>query len=89
MDELLCSSASGMARAIREKKISSAELMQAHLERIEAVNPRLNAIVQLPAERVMAGARAADAAHPWHEDVALAIARLLEEAFGGWQAPPL
>jgi amidase len=60
MNELLCSSASGMARAIREKKISSAELMQAHLERIEAVNPRLNAIVQLPAERVMDEARAAD-----------------------------
>ncbi len=60
MNELLCSSASGMARAIREKEVSSAELMQAHLERIEAVNPKLNAIVQLPAERVMAEARAAD-----------------------------
>ena len=42
MNELLCSSASGMARAIREKKISSAELMPAHLERIEGGNPRLN-----------------------------------------------
>lgn len=60
MNELLCSSAGNMARAIREKKISSAELMQLHLERIEAVNPRLNAIVQLPAERVMDEARAAD-----------------------------
>jgi amidase len=89
MNELLCSSASGMARAIREKKIASAELMQAHLERIEAVNPRLSAIVQMPAERVMEEARAADAARPWHEHVAIAIARLLEEALGGWQAPPL
>ncbi|MGA8183377.1 MAG: amidase, partial [Terriglobia bacterium] len=62
MNELLCNSAGGMARAMREKKVSSAELMQAHLERIEAVNPKLNAIVQLPAERVMAEARAADAA---------------------------
>ena len=60
MNELLCFSACGMARAIREKKVSSAELMQAHLERIEAVNPKLNAIVQLPAERAMAEARAAD-----------------------------
>jgi amidase len=62
MNELLSSSASGMARAIREKKVSSVELIQAHLERIEAVNPSLNAIVQLPAERVMAEARTADAA---------------------------
>ncbi len=62
MNEILRSSATGMARSIREKKISCAELMQAHLERIEAVNPRLNAIVQLPAERVMEEARAADAA---------------------------
>ena len=29
------------------------------------------------------------AAGPWHEHVALAIARRLEEALGGWQAPPL
>ena len=50
MNELLCES----ARAIRERKVSFAELVRAHLERIEAVNPRLNAIVQLPAERVMA-----------------------------------
>jgi amidase len=62
MNELLCSAASGMARAIREKKISSAELLQAHVERIETVNSKLNAIVQLPAERVMEEARAADAA---------------------------
>ena len=61
MNNLLGSSASGMARAIREKKISSAELMQAHLERIGEANPSLNAIVQLPAERVMEEARAADA----------------------------
>jgi len=61
MDELLHSSASGMARAIREKKISSTELIQAHLDRIQAVNPKLNAIVQLPAERVFEEARAADA----------------------------
>jgi amidase len=61
MNELLFSSASGMARAIREKKVSSAELIQAHLERIEAVNSQLNAIVQLPAERVMEAAREADA----------------------------
>ena len=61
MNEILRSSATGMARAIREKKVSSAELIQAQLGRIEAVNPRLNAIVQLLAERVMEAAREADA----------------------------
>jgi amidase len=62
MNELLRHPASGMARAIREKKVSSAELIEAHLERIEAVNSKLNAIVQLPSDRVMAEARAADVA---------------------------
>ena len=29
------------------------------------------------------------AARPWREDVALALGRLLEQEFGGWQRPPL
>ena len=29
------------------------------------------------------------AAAPWREDVALAVALRLEEAFGGWSEPPL
>jgi amidase len=28
-------------------------------------------------------------AHPWREDVALAVASFLEDAFGGWREPPL
>ena len=36
--------------------------MKAHLERIEAVNPRLNAIVTLLPERGLEGARRADEA---------------------------
>jgi amidase len=28
-------------------------------------------------------------ARPWREDVALALARLLEQEFGGWRPPPL
>ena len=27
-------------------------------------------------------------ARPWQEHVALAVARHIEESFGGWQAPP-
>ncbi|HZT69180.1 MAG TPA: amidase [Terriglobia bacterium] len=61
MNELLHLSARGMARAIREKKFSSLELIHAHIERIEAVNPKLNAVVQLSAERALAEARTADA----------------------------
>ncbi len=60
MNDILRSSALGMARAIRAKKISAVELIQAHLERIRAVNPKLNAIVQLPAERALKEAREAD-----------------------------
>jgi len=29
------------------------------------------------------------AARPWQEHVALAVARRIEEALGGWQAPPI
>ncbi len=49
-----------MARAIRAKQISSRELIEAHLARIAQVNPKLNAVVQLAAERALAEARRAD-----------------------------
>ena len=28
-------------------------------------------------------------ANPWREDVALKVAKFVEETFGGWQKPPL
>jgi amidase len=59
---ILYASAVEMARAVREKEIPSTELVRAHLERIEAVNPALNAVVQIAAERALAEARQADAA---------------------------
>jgi amidase len=62
MDELLLASATRIAQAIREKKISSEEFVKTCMARIEEVNPRLNAVVQLPAERALAAAREADAA---------------------------
>ncbi|MFQ5486033.1 MAG: amidase family protein, partial [Desulfobacterales bacterium] len=37
-------SATDLAKAIREKKISSQEVILAHLDRIEAVNHKLNAV---------------------------------------------
>ena len=54
MDELLLASATRIAQAIREKKVSSEEFVKACLARIEEVNPRLNAVVQLPAEAALA-----------------------------------
>ena len=60
--ELVYISATALARAIRERKVSSTEVVAAHLVRIEAVNPALNAVVQLAAETARAQAAAADAA---------------------------
>ena len=45
---------------IRERQISAAEVMEAHLTRIERVNPALNAIVTLVADDARQAARQAD-----------------------------
>jgi amidase len=62
MDELMYQSASRMAQAIRSKQVSSAELVEAHLQRIDQVNSALNAVVYTLADRAREEARAADAA---------------------------
>jgi len=61
MTDLIFSSATEIARRIREREISSAEVMEACLRRIARVNPALNAVVTL-AENAHEQARAADAA---------------------------
>lgn len=53
-------SAVEMAQLIRTKKLSARELLAAHLKQIERVNPKLNAIVTLVADRAKASALAAD-----------------------------
>ncbi len=56
-------SASWLRDALRRREVSAVEVMEAHLNRIEAVNPRLNAIVTLlPRERLLRDAARADAA---------------------------
>jgi amidase len=60
MQELIYNSATALAEAVREKKVSSEELVAACIRRIEEVNPKLNAVVQLPAEAARAQAREAD-----------------------------
>src|SRR5690349_16792214 len=61
MTELIDTSAIALAKAIRTKQVSSAAVVEADLRRIEEVNPRLNAIVQL-SDTARAEARAADEA---------------------------
>jgi amidase len=51
-----------MARRIRQRKISPVELVDAHLAKIERVNPNLNAFVHVDAERVRREASEAEAA---------------------------
>ena len=49
--------------AMRQKKISSREIMQAHLKQIARVNPKVNAMVTMvPEDQLMAQAAAADEA---------------------------
>jgi amidase len=62
MHELLAASASALASRIRDRAVSAEEVVRAHLEQIERVNPALNAVVYLAAEHALAAARAADAA---------------------------
>jgi len=52
--------AAEMARQIREKKISPLELAEAHLAKVERLNPKLNAFVDVAPERVRRDARAAE-----------------------------
>ena len=60
MQELWRQSAIELAGNIAAKRVSSAEVIEAHLARIEAVNPKLNAVVRVLAEAARAGAAEAD-----------------------------
>ena len=62
MNELWRNSAVELAAMIRDREVSSREVVQAHLDRIEAVNPHLNAIVRLLPDQALAAADAADRA---------------------------
>ncbi|MEC9278036.1 MAG: amidase, partial [Chloroflexota bacterium] len=62
MNEILYASAKGISQAIQDKKVSALEVVEAHLRRIEEVNPKLNAVVHLASDRAIAEARKADSA---------------------------
>jgi amidase len=53
-------SATNLAKAIREKRLSSQEVIRAHLDRIEAVNHKVNAVTVVLAEDALREAREAD-----------------------------
>jgi amidase len=54
------SSAADMAQAIRERKCSARELLEAHLRRVERFDPALNSIVVKDFERARRDAKSAD-----------------------------
>jgi aspartyl-tRNA(Asn)/glutamyl-tRNA(Gln) amidotransferase subunit A len=54
--------ATELAALIRTKQLSSREVVQAHLDRIETINPKINAIVTLMAEDALKSADLADKA---------------------------
>jgi amidase len=61
MDDVIYTSAATLAKSIKAKEISSEEVVNAYLQRIEQVNPKLNAVVQLTADTALEQAREADA----------------------------
>lgn len=60
--DITSASATELAAAIRAKKVTSKAVVQAYLDRIAAVNPKLNAVVQLTADAARKEADEADAA---------------------------
>src|SRR5271166_1726177 len=60
MSQLWMRSAGELAAGIARKEFSSAEVVEAHLQRIEAVNPGLNAIVRVLAEEARRASAEAD-----------------------------
>jgi amidase len=60
MKPLHYASIADISESIRSKKLSPVEVVAAHLERIEALQPKLNAFVHLDAEAARAQARRAE-----------------------------
>jgi amidase len=60
--ELWRMSATELAEAIRFKEVSSQEVIDAHLRRIEAVNPAVNAVTVVLCEQALEAAKVADRA---------------------------
>ncbi len=69
-DQKICFlTATELARGIRSRELSAVEVVSAHLARIEAVNPQVNAIVTLLPEQALKDARAVDEAFARGEEL--------------------
>jgi len=58
--ELVFLTATELVAMMKARKVSAREVLQAHLDHIDRVNPKVNAIVTLVADRAMADAKKAD-----------------------------
>jgi amidase len=82
VDELAFMSATEQAELVRAREVSPIALVETYLERIERLDPELNAYVTVCADRALAAARGAEAAtaeRPFH-GVPIAIKDLAETA---------
>lgn len=68
MTELTRLTISEALAKLRKREISSRELTQAHLQRIEALDPQIRAFLRVTAAQALEGARAADQARAAGED---------------------
>jgi Asp-tRNA(Asn)/Glu-tRNA(Gln) amidotransferase A subunit family amidase len=91
MDKIIFGTIAEIAAGIREKKCSPVQVVDAHLERVAALQPKLNAFVHLDVEGARKQARAAEAAlmrgermGPLH-GVPLTIKSCVDAA--GWPTP--
>src|SRR5579872_7307618 len=64
MTDVLALSGTEQARLIRNGEISSTELVNAHLDRIEKINPCLNAVVEVLSDQARKAARQRDEQNP-------------------------
>ena len=62
MNELYRLSAVELSALLREKQVSAEEIAKAHLDRIRAVEPKVDALLAVTEEKALADARKADAA---------------------------
>jgi amidase len=60
MSEIVLQSALALARRLKARQLSASEVVRAFIERIEAANPKLNAIVTFVPEQALAAAKAMD-----------------------------
>jgi amidase len=94
-EDLCLRPATELAAMVRAREVSARELLEAHLERIDRLNPALNAIVTLDADGARFAADAADAALAAGEPVGplhgLPVAHKDTHATGGmrttWGSP--